>query len=458
MIRFYHQVSAACVVTLLLFGGRSYAQQPLAFPTPTPEVSPTVTPTPTPNATPVMTPPASNPAPPPDGLAALIAEALAANPELAALRREFDAARARIPQAQALPDPAVSFGNNTQTLPVPFTGLKGDFSEIYIGVSQDLPWFGVRRLRGQAASAAAEAKFAEYAANARRVAAEVKAVYYDIYQADKVLAVLARDKQILEKIAQVAQARYEVGQAQQVDLINAQVEITALLHQQGELEAQRAIALARLNQLLLRDPETPLATLAGVRLSATPPVPPLAELTRRATENAPELAQQRRLLDANNKALRLAERQAKYPEVGLNFTYHKRPAFDDYYTYGVTLRLPLYAYTKQRYAVEEQTANLAATQARLAAQEAMLRNRLREAQIRATTAQKLIKLLEEGLIPQGTLALESALSAYQVGQADFPTVLTALKRVLDYETRYYELLAAYLKAVAESERYTAQGF
>lgn len=450
MRRFYCRPDVALALALLLLGGRSLAQQPLAFPTPTPEAAPTVTPTPTP-----VTPPAQSLAPTPDSLAALIAAALQANPELAALRREFDAARARIPQAQALPDPAVSFATNTQTIPVPFAGLRGDFAEVSVGVSQDLPWFGVRRLRGQAASAEAEAKFAEYAANARRVAAEVKAAYYDIYRADRVLAVLARDKQILKKIAQVAQVRYEVGQAQQVDLINAQVEITELLHQQGELEAQRAIALARLNQLLLRDPETPLGTLAGVMLNATPPVPPLAELMQRAAQNAPELAQQRRLLDAGNKALRLAERQTKYPDVGLNFTYHNRPFFGDYYTYGVTLRLPLYAYTKQRYAVQEQTANLAATQSRLTAQEAMLRNRLREAHIRATTAQRLIKLHEEGLIPQGTLALESALSAYQVGQADFPTVLTALKRVLDYETRYYELLTEYWKAVAEIERFTS---
>jgi outer membrane protein TolC len=37
-------------------------------------------------------------------LASLVEAALAANPELTAMRREFDAARARIPQAKALPD------------------------------------------------------------------------------------------------------------------------------------------------------------------------------------------------------------------------------------------------------------------------------------------------------------------------------------------------------------------
>jgi outer membrane protein TolC len=382
----------------------------------------------------------------------LVEAALNANPDLIAMRREFDAARARIPQAKALPDPMLSFGNNTQVNPIPFSGLKGDFSEIYVGVSQDLPWFGARRLRGQIASAEAEAKFAEYASSARRLTADVKIAYYDLYYAERALTVIARDKEILEKIAEVAKARYEVGKAQQVDVINVQVEITELMHLQGELETKRAIAIAKLNQLLFREPETPIGPITQVRPGPEPPA--LEELERLAFENAPELKQQRRLIDAGNKAVRLAEREAKYPEVGLSFTYHSRPAFGDYYTYGVTLRLPLYAYAKQRYAIEEQTANVAAAKSRLASNEAMIRYRLREARVRATTAARLIKLHEQGLIPQGTLALESALSAYQIGQADFPTALTALRRVLDYETRYYELLTDYQKALAEMEMFT----
>ncbi|MCP9496783.1 MAG: TolC family protein, partial [Pyrinomonadaceae bacterium MAG19_C2-C3] len=280
-----------------------------------------------------------------ENLTRLVEAALSANPELTAMRREFDAARARVPQAKALPDPTVSFTQMTVGNPIPFAGDRSDgFYENDFGVGQDLPWFGIRRLRGQVASAEAEARFQEYAATVRRVTAEVKATYYDLYNIERTLAVLARDQQILDKMAQVAEARYAVGKAQQVDAINARVEITELLHTQGELEIRRATALAQLNNLLFRDPETPVGTLAQVRMSAEPP--PLEELVRLASENAPELAQQRRLIDANSKALRLAEREAKYPEVGLSFMYRQRPQFKDYYSYGVTLRIPLYAATK----------------------------------------------------------------------------------------------------------------
>lgn len=385
-------------------------------------------------------------------LASLVEAALSANPQIAGMRREFDAAQARVPQSKALPDPMISFGNNTVTNPLPFSGFKEDFSETAVGFSQDLPWFGVRRLRGEVASAEAGAKFQEYEATVLQLTSEVKTAYYELYYTDHALAVLDRDKEILDKIAQVAEARYSIGKAQQGDVVNARVEITELLDKQGMLESKREIVVAQLNHLLYREPEIAIGSLAEVKISPEPP--PLEELVRLATDNAPDLKQLRLKVDGNNKALRLAEREEKYPEVGLSFTYHNRPSFSDYYTYGLTLRLPLYAATKQRYAVKEQAANLAATQSRLDSNLSLIRYKLRDARVRSSTAARLIKLHEQGLIPQATLALKSALSAYQVGQAEMLTLLTALKRALDYETRYYELIADYQKALAEMERYT----
>lgn len=386
-------------------------------------------------------------------VAGLVEAALAANPEITAMRREFDAARARVPQAKALPDPTVSFTQMTVGNPIPFAGDRSDgFYENDFGVNQDLPWFGVRRLRGQVASAEAEAQYQEYAATVRRVTADVKTAYYDLYNTERALTVLRRDQDILDKMAQVAEARYSVGKAQQVDAINARVEITELLHRQGELEIKRSSALAQLNTLLYRDPETPVGALAPVRMSPEPP--PLDELVRLASENAPELAQQRRLIDARSRAVRLAEREAKYPEVGVSFMYRQRPQFKDYYSYQVSLRLPLYAATKQRYAIEEQAANLAAARSRLESNDALIRNRLRDARVRATTTARLIRLHDQGLLPQATLALESSLSTYQVGQVEFLTVLTAVRRALNVELRYYELVTEYQKALAEMERYT----
>lgn len=381
----------------------------------------------------------------------LIEIALDSNPSLIVMRREFDVTRARIPQAKALPDPIINFGNTTVGNPIPFTGLSDDFNDFYLGFSQELPWFGVRRLRGQVASSESEAKFQEYQTVIKQLKAEVKLAAYELYYLDCKLTVIKRDIEILKNFALIAEARYSVGKTQQVDVINARVEIAELLDEQGTLEIERQSMVARLNHLLYRDQETHIESLAEIKPNLI--LPSLNELVDLALENAPELKQHKRKIDASNHSLRLAEREAKYPEVSLQFTYHKRIDFPDYYTYGVSLKLPLYAFNKQRYAVAEQSAELAAAKSRLTSTASMIRYKLSDAHSRASKALKLIKLNQEAIIPQATLALESAIAAYQVGQVDFLTLLTTLKRAVNYEIRYYQLLADYQKALAEMETF-----
>jgi len=386
-------------------------------------------------------------------ISALVREALETNPDLTAMRRDADAARARIPQEKALPDPMLSFGNMTQHYPLPFSGLEGDFSETYVGFSQALPWFGVRRLRGQAAASDAEAALEAYNARVRELAAEVKIAGIELYSLDRRIAVVERDMDILEKFARIADARYAVGKAMQVDGINARLEITELLDRKGALETERAAAESMINTLLHRDPETPIFAVARPVTAAD--FPSLDQLVALSRQNAPQLAERRRAIDAANHRLRLAEREAKYPEVNFEFTYHNRPAFEDYYSYGVTLTLPFWSASKQRYQIAERTADLAAAESRLSWQEAQVRNRLRDAHVRATTAARLLKLHEQGLIPQSVLALESAMSAYQTGGVDFQTLLAALRKALDYETHYYELVTQYATALAAIEAETS---
>jgi len=280
----------------------------------------------------------------------------------------------------------------------------------------------------------------------------VKSAAFEIHSLGRAIAVVTRDMDILDKFAQVAEARYSVGKAEQVDVLNARLEITELLHVKGNLEAKRAVAASSLNALLYRDPATEVGPIAIDRRGLD--VPPYEEVVRLAETSSPDLKQRRRLVDASNHALRLAEREAKYPEVSFTFQYHNRPAFPDYYEYGVTLQLPFWSFNKQRYGVEEKTSDLAAAQSRLRSTDVLVRQRLREAYVRATNAVRLIKLHEQGLVPQATLSLESAMASYQVGKVDFMTLLTALKRALDYETEYYDLLAQYWTALAEIESYT----
>jgi outer membrane protein TolC len=116
---------------------------------------------------------------------------------------------------------------------------------------------------------------------------------------------------------------------------------------------------------------------------------------------------------------------------------------------GVTL--PLWAGSKQHSVRREMEAEQAIEQAR----EMDLLNetfaRLVELTANAERARSLIELHETAILPQARAAVESALSAYRVGQVDFMTLVTNELTVNRYEIEIVRLAADYHRASAEVE-------
>jgi len=76
---------------------------------------------------------------------------------------------------------------------------------------------------------------------------------------------------------------------------------------------------------------------------------------------------------------------------------------------------------------------------------------VKEQYLMAKSSERLFQLYAQGVVPQSSLALESSMSAYQVGNVDFLTILSNFNTVLDYEVNYYRELANYNMAVARLE-------
>lgn len=170
-------------------------------------------------------------------LEVLLREALERNPEVQAARRTVEAKRARIPQVRAWPDPTVSLSYAGNLLP-PFTVMNGDPSSArQFMAEQEIPYPGKTRLRGEIATREADAEALTYEATWRRIAAEVKQAYFDLYFADQSLSTLRQDRELLQRFAKVAEIRYSVGKAAQQDVLRAQVELSRLTERETVLEA-----------------------------------------------------------------------------------------------------------------------------------------------------------------------------------------------------------------------------
>jgi len=190
-------------------------------------------------------------------LAALVQEALQKNPAVQSASRQVQALRHRVPQAKTLPDPTVGVGWTGNI--APFSVQTGDPSS-YRGItaSQTLPYPGKLALQGKIADREAEAAYWDYESVRRRVVADVKTVYYDYAFYTKAIETTKRNKELLDQLSKISEARYRVGKGVQQDVLKSQVEISMVEQRLTMLEQQLRTAQAKINTLLFRDPETAL--------------------------------------------------------------------------------------------------------------------------------------------------------------------------------------------------------
>ncbi len=383
-------------------------------------------------------------------LADLLAEAERNHPSLQAETRLIEAKRARIPQARALPDPQLSIGYAGD--PWPFKTQAGDpSSSRQFGVMQEFPYPGKRELRGKIAAKDADAQKWNYEAARRQVRAQVEIAYYELWAMDKALDITEKNKDLLEKLARIAEEKYKVGKGLQADVLRAQVEVTRVLQRLTVLRQRRRTFEAALNSLLVRPPESPIGPLAEVNQSVF--AYSLDELLRKAVENFPEIRRQQDLIEQSQLAVSLAKKNY-YPDFSVAWDYQNRPNLPEMYGLRFTVNLPVFYKSKQRQAVKEAAAGLAAARYERESLRTALLFQVKEQYLTARASEELLTLYSKGIVPQSALALESSLVAYQVGALDFLNLVTNFTIVLDYEVNYYEELASYQKALARLEEIT----
>ena len=393
---------------------------------------------------------AKRPSPSVVSLQTLVTEALEQNPEIKAMQRNFDMMRARVPQAKALPEPMLSYGYMGNAIPLPpFDIQKGDPSSgRSLSFSQEIPFPGKLATKGKMANVAAESEWWAYEQTRLNVVAEVKDAYFDLYYVEKGIETVTKNKELMEKFARIAEAGFAVGKGIQQDVLKAQVEISKLIEQLTVLDQRKLTAEARLNSLLYREPETPVGTPEEIRPRDF--TFGLAELNALALTNFPTLKAQRRKIDREQYGVELAKKDF-YPDFSVELTYLNRLGLPDMYGVNVGVKIPLYFWQKQRPAVAEATASAAMEKQRLGNLTTLLFFRIKDRYLAVVTAQRLAKLYGTTIIPQSSLALESAISGYEVGKLDFLSLLDNLVTLRNYELSYYEQLSNVEKAIAALE-------
>lgn len=381
-------------------------------------------------------------------LADLISELSRTNPEIRAARHRYDAALKRPSQVSTLPDPKatyVDFGVGR-----PFSSLSvSDFAYRAVGVSQEIPFPGKLSLAGEQARKEAESEGQMYRATVVDVTARMKIAFFDWFAISKAIEVTNRNRDLLDRFEKIARARYSVGKGIQQDVLKAQVEISRLVQQLEVWEQRRASAEAQINALLNRASGTPVGKPPELKRSRFQM--DLDAVLTAVAENSPQLRATQFLVDSRSVGVERARLDYR-PDFNFSFQWQRTASpFPDYYMAMAEVRLPIYFWRKQRFAVEEAAARLEQSRQEYQAKRQELTFLAKDQYLIAKTSERLLALFESGVIPQSSLSLESALAGYEVGSVDFLTLINNLVTLLTFEMQYYEELARHEQALARLE-------
>ncbi len=386
----------------------------------------------------------------------VIDEALSSNQELLAVKLRRDAAKEKIPQARSLEDPVLGFTYYGEQKQTRVGEVQAGFS-----ISQKIPFYGKLRLSGEIAEYEAMTHEEKLRSLERVVIARSKSAFYELYWVCKSIEINVKNRALLQKFLKVAERKYATGKATQQDVLKAQVELSKILNEIITLEQMKETAVARVNTLLNRHPESPLGFPEEVTITKL--TVSLKELYQKAKEKSPELGMFKYRIERDKAAYKLAKKQY-FPDFTFGFNYTmlndlpssalSSPIGEGRDAYSGTLSINIPIFQKRKYDAGVREAN-----ARLKSSEKELRNRenmtlfgVKDFHFRVQTAERLVKLYQDIIIPQAEQSLKAAEAGYQSGQVDFLNLVDSQRVLLDFNLAYYRSLSDFGINLSELER------
>lgn len=384
-------------------------------------------------------------------LSEFIQVALNGNPQIKAADKEWQAALQRIPQVKSLPDPLLSYSHFGQSVETRLGPQRNKIS-----VSQMFPFFGKLSIKGDVANSQAWILEAQYRVVKADVILRVKQAFFSLYWFDKALEISQEEKEVLQRLAGVAQIKYETGQATQQDVLKAQLEISKVLDKILSLKQGRKAVAAEMNALLNRPAEASIEIVDEVKIPGIQFE--LPELYEWAKENCPELIKAQRLIEKNEKSLKLTKKNYlpdfhvmfDYIDIGSGTTTSPEDGRNAWMG-SIGINIPLWR-KRLRAAEAQEATKLEASENLYGNIENETFSRVNELFFEAKTVEEQIKLYRYSLLPQAEQSFKASEIGYLAGKVDFLNLLESERMILMIKTGYHKAISDMNKSLARLER------
>lgn len=367
-------------------------------------------------------------------LAAALALAMRASPDIAVAAREVDALEGSVRQAGIIPNPSLEAS-------VEDTRQATRTTIVQLNVPIELG--GKRAARVTAAERGRDAAAIELTGKRAEVRAIVVAAFYDVLTAQERYRLALASVELAQRATNVAAKRVLAGKVSPVEETRARV---AEANVRAELvQAASEVQSTRRQLAATWGSSNPRFERAMDQAEALPALPALDDLTQRL-QLAPGLARARTEVD-RRQALAHVERSRQMPEVTLSIGAKRDEQLGrNQAIFGVSIPLPLF--DRNQGNVLESLRRTDKARDELAATEVRLNTELAQAHGRLGAARQEAELLSQEILPGAQSAYDVTTKGFELGKFSF-------LEVLDAQRTFFQAKSQYLRALSETQRAAA---
>lgn len=382
-------------------------------------------------------------------LSSLIAEVKEANYKLKASRSSVQAANARISQATmwGAPQVSASFMDIPLTSANPLNNMEREYA-----ITQMIPFPGKNSAFEGVAKANAEMRQNLLLADERTIVAETKKEYAMLYSAQRRIDVNRENQELVKQMIGSVRSKYSVGLASQADVLRLEIELSKLENERATLEQELRAAEGMINTLRAAPTSAPLAQIPDIHLSEFSFTK--EHLLAQAAANRAELAAMKNDVAMNQAELSMSKLEW-YPDIMVGGLYRERVgAMPDGWEAMVGVSIPIAPWVSGKIGgrIEENEYRLQRSEALVSDMETMIRFEVIDAYSKARSKWEQAERYRTSIIPNAQQTLESLMSAYQTGKADFLSLIDSFRMLQMYKMEYYMEIADYLMNRYDLER------
>jgi len=397
---------------------------------------------------------AATPAPTP--LNQLIKIAVDNNPQLKSKRLAWQSLIHQYKQATSLDDPKLVY---TEAINPVETRLGPQ--DRVLALNQKIPYRGKLALKGKLIQKDIESAKVSFDRASRDLIVDLKQSYYELVYLENAIQLSQQNKQLLDKVTNLASTDYAANASTLNDVAKAQSQTAQVAYDVQLLQELASTEKTRINTLLNRNPEFAFEVTRHTRMPPKFPHP-ITRLYQWAESN-----EEITLSDIAIQKSKLQQQLAGYaskPDFTLGALYTQigeRNVDDldrngrDGFAVNIGMNIPLNR-SKNR-AIKEQARlqHLQKIEDKKSMQNA-LRNSVKKLHFKLNNAYRQTVLYQKSLIPQANRAMQMAQSQYRENKGSIGQYLETQSTGLNFQLAYQRALADYWQSLIQLEKLTGK--